>query len=136
MTAWTVFVRTLLKTSAIFLGSTFVFLHPPLEWSSGRVTAQKSSVESAVDGLIAALRDADTGVRSQAAAALGRLGSRRSVPALIEAMKDAPEVRRSAAKALGQIGDRAALPVLTAALQDDDPKVRRYAARAIAAIEE
>ena len=135
MTAWTVFVRTLLRTSAIFVGTTFVFLHPPLEWSSRvAVSAQKSSVESAIDGLIVALRDPDEGVRAQAAAALGRIGNPRAVPALLNSITDTVEVRRCVVKALGQIGDRAALPALVAALKDDDARVRRYAGRAIAAI--
>ena len=30
-----VFFRTLMKTSAIFIGTTLVFLHPPLDWTNG-----------------------------------------------------------------------------------------------------
>ena len=43
MSTLTVFLRTLMKTSAIFLGATAVMLHPSLNWSSSRaVTAQQS----------------------------------------------------------------------------------------------
>ena len=139
MTAWTLFVRTLLRTSAIFIGSALVVLHPPVDWSAAHqaVTAQKSSIESEVDGLIAALADTDDGVRSQAAAALGRIRNARAVPALLRALEDpAAEVRRCAARSLGQIGDRSAVAKLTAALQDPDAKVRRYAARARAALQD
>ena len=34
MTPLAIFVRTLFKTSAIFIGATFVILHPSLEWTS------------------------------------------------------------------------------------------------------
>ena len=37
MSPLVVFVRTLLKTSAIFIGTTMVMLHPSLEWQHGRV---------------------------------------------------------------------------------------------------
>ena len=55
MTPLAVFVRTLLKTSALFIGVTVVMLHPSLEWSrasglsSSRVTARQSPTEAAVD---------------------------------------------------------------------------------------
>ena len=93
MTPLTVFVRTLMKTSAIFIGATVVFLHPRLDWSASGgaraqrgpadsigVTAGQSSAEAAIDGLVGALKDSDAGVRRQAAAALGQLGSPRAVP--------------------------------------------------------
>ena len=48
MSTLTVFVRTLMKTSAIFIGATAVMLHPSLNWSSSRaVTAQQSPAEGA-----------------------------------------------------------------------------------------
>ena len=45
MTPVAVFVRTLMKTSAIFIGATAVMLHPSLEWrsSSGGTSAQHSA---------------------------------------------------------------------------------------------
>jgi hypothetical protein len=46
MTPLTVFVRTLMKTSAIFIGVTAVFLHPRLDWSaSSGARAQRGSTE-------------------------------------------------------------------------------------------
>ena len=103
MTPLTVFYRTLMKSSAVFLGAGWIMLHPSLDWrpASARsaaggwnlagtgVTAQKSPTEAAIDGLVLALKDTDPGVRRQAAAALGQLGSARAVPGLVEALKDA-----------------------------------------------
>ena len=45
MTPLAVFVRTLLKTSAVFIGVTTVMLHPSLEWSraSGLSTSSRAS---------------------------------------------------------------------------------------------
>ncbi len=135
MTPLAVFLRTFLRMSAIFIGSSIVFLHPPLEWSaSSPARAQKSPIEAAVDGLIAALKDPDEDVRCQAAWALGRTGKTRAVDALLEALGDSPEVRRQAIRALGEIGDARAMPALTQALKDDDARVRRAAAKAIARI--
>ena len=86
MTPLTVFFRTLLKSSAIFMGAGFIMLHPLASTcgsrhAQARVTAQKSPSEAAVDGLIMALKDSDAGVRRQAAHRSGQLGSRRAVPA-------------------------------------------------------
>ena len=111
MSPLTVFVRTLLKTSALFIGFTTVMLHPSLEWTSASqvkvtVTARQSPHEGAVDALVAALKDTDAGVRRQAAAALGEIGNARAVTGLIEALKDSDaDVRRHALSALGEIGD-------------------------------
>ena len=137
MTPFAVFLRSFLRTSAIFVGASIVFLHPPLEWSagSGAARAQKSPIEAAVDGLIVALKDSDEDVRCQAAWALGRTGKTRAVEALIAALEDAPAVRKQAIRALGEIGDPRALPALNVALKDEDPRVRRYAAKAIARIQ-
>src|SRR5262245_50346898 len=111
--------RTLMKSSAIFLGAGVIFINPSLDWSASRAgaaagspartrlshtwtyfrlaatTAQQAPRDAAVDGLIAALKDADAGVRRQAAFALGELESSKAVPALIEALKDSDvEVRQ------------------------------------------
>ena len=73
MSPVTVFYRTLLRSSAMFLGAAAIFLHPPSEWSSAagtssssRLAATQSPTESAVDGLVGALKDSDAGVRRQA----------------------------------------------------------------------
>jgi hypothetical protein len=105
MNAATVFVRTLLKTSAIFIGTTVVFLHPPLDWSPGRtVSAVQSPAEMALNGLIGALDDSDAGVRRQAAASLGTIGDARAIPALRQKLADGePAVRRAALRAISKI---------------------------------
>ena len=52
MSATAVFFRTLMKTSAIFIGTAIVFLHPPLDSTSSRgVTAVQSGAESVIDAL-------------------------------------------------------------------------------------
>ncbi|CAN5781730.1 hypothetical protein BH18ACI5_BH18ACI5_21950 [soil metagenome] len=105
MTPLAVFVRTLLRTSAIFLGTTIVFLHPPLEWGSGRtVTAVQSGKEMAVDALIAVMNDSDAGVRRQVAASLGASVNPRALPALRMMLHDAePAVRRAALSSINKI---------------------------------
>jgi HEAT repeats len=139
MSPVTVFFRTPLKSSAIFVGAAAIFLHPSLEWRSGG-TAERTSVgaqqrlsESAVNGLIGALSDPDAGVRKQAAHALGSLGAADAVPALSAAIADKDrDVRTAAIDALGAIGDPSALDALTPALKDQDAVIRRHAAAAIA----
>jgi hypothetical protein len=106
MSATTFFVRTLFKTTAIFIGVTAVFMHPTLDWSAARtgVTAHKSPYNAAVDGLIGALEDTDAGVRRQAALALGRIGDRAALRALATMLNDVvPAVRRAAAQAIAEI---------------------------------
>ena len=140
MSPVTVFFRTLLKSSAIFVGAAAVFLHPSLEWRGATaerttVGAQQRFSEAAVDALIGALSDTDAGVRLQAAHALGTLNVTRSVPALISAMADNDHaVRASAIDALGVIGDPRALDALTHAMKDPDAVIRRHAAAAVASI--
>lgn len=112
-----VFVRTLLKSSAIFIGAATIFLNPALEWrtamtgnrSTGAsrgtaVSAGQAGSEAAIDGLIALLEDTDAGVRRAAVNALAHLNSRRAVPALREALKEEDaSIRRGAATAIAEI---------------------------------
>ena len=130
MSPLTVFLRTLAKSTAIFLGAGVIFLNPTLDLTGSRaVTAQKSPAEAAADVLIGALKDSDAGVRRQAAHSLGQMRSARAVPALIDAMKDEnAEVRAQAMWALAEVEDRRATPAIAAALKDSDPKVRARAA--------
>ena len=90
-----------------------------------------------VPALVAALGDADAGVRWAAAGVLGRIGpaaaeaSPKVVLALVAALGDADAyVRQAAAEALGRIGSAAteAVPALVAALRDANAYVRRGAA--------
>ena len=86
----------------------------------------------AVDPLIEALRDDDSGVRGMAASGLGSIGDPRAVDPLIESLKDeGAYVRWSAADALGWIGDARAVDPLINALKDKDEIVRRSAADAL-----
>ena len=66
---------------------------------------------------------------------LGATGSRRAVPALIEALGDHSEyVRTEAARALGKLGDAGAVDGLLRALEsDEDARVRHEAAVALRA---
>src|SRR5258708_32373708 len=122
MSPVTVFIRTLLKSSAIFIGAATIVLNPALEWRSTThavVGAQQAGSEAAIDGLIALLRDTDAGVRRAAVSPLAELNSRRAVPALSSALKDGdPELRGAIAAALGEIGDRDAVDALIAAVKD------------------
>jgi HEAT repeat protein/lysophospholipase L1-like esterase len=86
--------------------------------------------------LVAYLKDADPGMRSGAAWALGRLGSSgaAAVPALAAALRDPDEgVRREAARALGRIGG-AARPALVEALCDERASVRWRAAQSLSGL--
>jgi hypothetical protein len=88
-------------------------------------------------------RDPSFKVRVDAALILGRLGQRRSVPALAGALRDPNRgVRAAAADALGEIGSRPGnatgpqgglLPrdALAGALRDSEPAVRRAARAAL-----
>lgn len=136
MSPLTVFVRTLLKSSAICLGIALAVVQPSVDFGpSRRAAAHPSPAEAAVDGLLVALEDADPGVRGYAAAALGKLHSRRAVPALIDVVRDnQPEVRMQAVTALGKIGDSRSRRALNTALHDPDECVRSQAEWALDAL--
>lgn len=139
MTPLAVFVRTLMNTSAIFIGVTVVMLHPSLEWSSSSagVTTRQSPAEAAIEGLVGLLKDTDAGVRRQAAAALGEIGNPRAVPSLIEALKDAdPDMRQRAISALGEIGDARAVGAIAGLLKDSSPSIRTHAAMALGELQD
>lgn len=79
------------------------------------------------------LVDADPRVRSAAAVALGELGAKEAIVALIKLVDDADAyVRQMAINALGEIGDPRALPRLARALRDTRPEVRYQAIIAFA----
>src|SRR5215213_3474125 len=154
MTPLAVFVRTLMKTTAVFIGVTTVMLHPSLEWpGSSRnaaaqpvtlrladglgVTAGQAPSEAAIDALVAALKDADAGVRRQAAAALGDIGNARAVPGLIESLKDSDAtVRQRVISALGELGDTRAVSGIAALLKDASIQIRTHAAIALGELED
>ena len=69
-----------------------------------------------------------------AARALGQIGSRAGLPALLHALQDEqgdPDVRRESATALGAVGDSSALPSLRDALTALDPYLSQAAQAAI-----
>lgn len=100
-------------------------IRPFREWSVADTSADSLARigDAATPTLIEGLADPSPRVRSLAARALARMGSRAhtAVPALILALEDEDiGVRRNAARALGQIGPEAreAVPALMRALKD------------------
>jgi hypothetical protein len=88
--------------------------------------------EFSIPGLLKAIEDSDSYVRSSAAEALGKLGSEAAIPALLKAIEHSDsDVRRRAADALGQLGSEAAIPALLKAIEDSDFDVRWSAAYAL-----
>jgi HEAT repeat protein len=74
-------------------------------------------------------------VRVKAATELGRLGEKRAIPALIEALKDPNmALRNNAAFALGEIGAEEAVPRLIDLLRDPEERVRKSAIKALGMI--
>jgi hypothetical protein len=92
---------------------------------AGRAAADK------IDDLTRALmQDSSYKVRVQAALVLGKLGDKRAVPALEQALRDENEtVRGVAATSLGRLGDRAAAGALQAAASNDASEFVRSQAR-------
>lgn len=118
MTPLAVFFRTLSRTSAVFLGTVVVFLHPPLDWGGRSVTAVKGPRQATIDGLVHALRDPDASVRREVARALEAYAiidaQRAAVTDLTAQLSsDDPVERARAACGLRKIGDEA-LPALAA----------------------
>lgn len=89
----------------------------------------------AVGGLISQLKDPSWVVRYRSCEALGRIGDRRSVFPLREALVDEKDhVRYMAAKALGQLGGGDSAPYLVLLLGDENACVRKSTAVALGAI--
>ncbi len=83
----------------------------------------------------ALLTDPSYKVKVQAALVLGKLGDKRAVPALLEALRDDNEtVRGMAALSLGKLGDPRAQPALRALENDASPFVRGNATKALASL--
>jgi len=87
--------------------------------------------EPAVEPLIQALKDEDSGVRWAAAATLGEIKDERAVAPLIQALKDGGRgVRWQAAMALVEMGEPAVEPLIQA-LKDEEEEVRWAATEAL-----
>ena len=85
----------------------------------------KLNDESAVDALIAALKDKSWAVRRNATIALGDIGDEKGYEPLLSSINDKDwHVRKYAAIALGKIGDERAIDPLVKALNDEDSDVR------------
>lgn len=92
---------------------------------SGEMTAE------ALEKLLRNQRE-DHRIRLLAARALGQIGCKSSLQALIQSLDDEyPSVRHEAISALGQIGDRDACAALTELLESESCYVRGAAARAL-----
>ncbi|MBZ0285113.1 MAG: HEAT repeat domain-containing protein [Anaerolineae bacterium] len=89
--------------------------------------------EGAIPGLITLLQHKDEKLRIAAAWALGEIGNREAVPALIKTLEDrrSAALRQQAADALGRIGDAEAVNALSRALGDREKEVRKEAADAL-----
>jgi len=71
-------------------------------------------------------------VAAMAAKSLGRIGDKRAVEPLIEALKDEDStIVSEAARALGKIGDKRAVEALTEALKHKDSHVQVAAVEAL-----
>ena len=129
MTPLAVFFKTLSRTSAIFIGTAVMFLHPPLEWGMTRsVTASKGPRQASIDSLVGALRDPDVSVRREVARALEAYAvidaQRAAVGELTTQLSSADVTERTrAACELRRIGGEAqpAMNALVTLLSDDTP---------------
>ena len=102
------------------------------------VAAQEADI--GLKALMAAMKDSETKVRSEAILAIGKMSTDKAlpaVPALIDALNDAEsDVRGPAATVLGRMGKKAKLAStgLTSLLADSDRNVRCAAALALSRI--
>lgn len=81
---------------------------------------QEESDEQALNAILKALKDASAMVRSEAAAALGKLSNRAVIPQLAAVLSDDDsDVRKTAAMAMMKIGDGSAIAPLQSALNKE-----------------
>jgi hypothetical protein len=100
------------------------------------VAALRAHADKIDDLTHALMQDTSYKVRVQAALILGKLGDRRAVPALLQALHDENEtVRGVAATSLGRIGDKSASNALMVASTSDSSEfVRSQARKALEAV--
>jgi HEAT repeat protein len=101
-----------------------------------REAARALSVIDATDvaSLAAALDDANDGVRRAATLALGRIRDPRATDALVQALRDRPELWQETSAALATAGDRDVVSRIVPLLESPSSHVRCGALRAIAAL--
>ncbi len=116
-------VRTLLA----LLADDEVTVAEAAAWALGEVVWAPRARGAAVRGLVGAARHHDALVREAAVAALGALGDRRGLDAVLAACTDRPAVRRRAVLALAPFDGSEVEAALTRALDDPDWQVRQAA---------
>ncbi len=130
-------VNTILTIAAI-RGTASVIEWLPLIQDLARGDAQARSTATyalgklplaeSEDMLVQLLRDPEPAIRSEAAQALGRIGTPRVIPALAEALAGQAELRHYARKSLGKIvrrhGDETLQVVTRMAAQETRPEIR------------
>jgi Na+/melibiose symporter-like transporter len=85
--------------------------------------------------IIERLGDPASEVREEAARALGRIGDKEAVPALVSVLSDSQStIRIEVARALGRIGDPAAVPPLADAMASSSQELRAACAKALGSI--
>ena len=96
--------------------------------------AAGDAAPGAVETLVAALEDANDGVRRAATLALGRFRDPHAAQALIRTLAAKPELWEEASAALGTTGDAGLADELLALAGHESTQVRRGAVRALAAL--
>lgn len=98
--------------------------------------AQGDAKKAAETALLAALDDGQYPVRIEAAASLGRIGSKEAALTLAAHLQDPePEVRQQLALALGSLGEHSVTPALLVALSDPEDPVVAAAASSLGYLE-
>ncbi|MCX7966634.1 MAG: HEAT repeat domain-containing protein [Syntrophorhabdaceae bacterium] len=107
----------------------------------GKTSARKEIIDSVVkhgqhviDLLIEQVYSEDKEIKKSAIIALGRIGDKRAVPALISVLEDEPEIAILSAGALAKIGDRSAFEALIGHLGERDVRVRQAVISALNSI--
>ncbi len=102
-----------------------------------RLSMLKAAAAPAAQQLAQALEDEDDNVQGTSAKALVAIGGPAVQPVIGQLDSEKPLTRRLAIQVLGQLGGKAkaALPALKLRLEDDDEKVRQFAAAAIRVIQ-
>jgi HEAT repeat protein len=108
----------------------------PAVRSDAALRLGQSRSVGAVDSLVAAIDDPEGTVRVNVIRALGEIGDKRAVPAIVPHVSDpsSSDVRIASCQALGLLGDPAAVSALEQALYDQDDTVRIVAVRSLGTI--